>query len=84
MNPNDEMRKFVEYVFVDEYFYLDVIADAEGKVLYFAVTIRDKSFNPTFKNQIFQVKLGISKYSDIPGGGTLCARLLRSKLVCVL
>jgi hypothetical protein len=68
MNPNDEMRKFVEYVFVDEYFYLDVIADAEGKVLYFAVTIRDKSFNPTFKNQIFQVKLGISKYSDIPGG----------------
>jgi len=67
MNPNDEMRKFIEYVFVDEYFYLDAIADADGKVLYFAVTIRDKSFNPTFKNQVFQVTLGISKYSDIPG-----------------
>lgn len=67
MNPNDEMRKFVEYVFVDKYFYLDAIVDAEGKVLYFAVTIRDKSFNPTFKNQVFQVTLGISKYSDIPG-----------------
>lgn len=66
MNPNDEMRRFVEYVFVDTYFYLDVIADPEGKILYFAVTIRDKSFNPTFKNQVFQVKLGISKYSDIP------------------
>lgn len=66
-NPNDEMRKFVEYVFVDAYFYLDVIADAEGKVLYFAVTIRDKSFNPTFKNQVFQVTVGRSRYSDIPG-----------------
>jgi TIR domain len=67
MNPNDELRKFVEYVFVDEYFYLDAIADDEGKVLYFALTIRDKTFNPIFKNQVFQVQLGVSKYSDIPG-----------------
>lgn len=67
MNPNDEMRKFVEYVFIDEYFYLDIIANSEGKVLFFAITIRDKSFNPTFKNSVFQVQLGISKYTDIPG-----------------
>ena len=67
MNPNDEMRKFIEYVFVDKYFYLAAITDANGKVLYFALTIRDKSFNPTFKNQVFQVQIGISKYSDIPG-----------------
>jgi TIR domain len=56
MNPNDEERKFVEYVFVDKYFYLNVIADGEGKVLYFAVTIRDKSFNPT-----------LTKYFGRPG-----------------
>lgn len=61
------MRKFIEYVFVDKYFYLGATADANGKVLYFALTIRDKSFTPTFKNQVFQVQIGISKYSDIPG-----------------
>ena len=66
-NPNDEKRKFIEYVFVDTYFYLDVIVDPEGKVLYFALTTRDQAFNPVFKNQAFQVTLGISKYSDIPG-----------------
>src|SRR6266496_35792 len=66
-NPNYERRKFVEYVFVDEYFYLDAIADLQGKVLYFAVTIRDQSFNPTFKKQVFQIQLGRSTYSDIPG-----------------
>src|SRR6266536_3437836 len=62
-----KIRKFVEYVFVDEYFYLDAITDPQRKVLYFAVTIRDKSFHPTFKNQVFQIQLGRSKYSDIPG-----------------
>ena len=67
INPNDELRKFVEYVFVDDYFYLDAVTDIQGKVLYFAVTIKDKSFNPLFKNQVFQVTLGRSRYSDIPG-----------------
>ncbi|HYU74783.1 MAG TPA: toll/interleukin-1 receptor domain-containing protein [Ktedonobacteraceae bacterium] len=68
INPNEKMGKFVEYVFVDKYFYLDAVTNSEGKVLYFALTIRDKSFNPIFKNQVFQIRLGISKYSDIPGG----------------
>jgi hypothetical protein len=80
----DVQKGIIEYIFVNTYFYLDVIAanDANtiathtsttaNRVLYFAVTIRDLTFHPTFKSPgyplnrpSFQVTLGTSTFETI-------------------
>lgn len=69
ININEKNK---EYVFVNKYFYLDATTDLNDKVLYYAVTTRDKNFNPEFKTGVFSlngdqiiVKLGITKFSEI-------------------
>lgn len=73
LNQN-KVLKTKEYIFVNTYFYLDAVTDTNDEVLYFAVTIRDATFNPVFKspgyreNQpIFQITLGISTFNDVDG-----------------
>lgn len=61
-----------DYVFVNKLFYVDATTDLNDKVIYYAVTTRDKNFNPKFKSPIFTVngdqivvKLGKTKFSEI-------------------
>ncbi len=79
INQPGEM-KIKEYIFVSKYFYLDVITDTNDTVQYFAVTIRDKDFNPTFTiptvsqttaTSYAQITLGISTFKDISGADNL-------------
>jgi len=63
-----------EYIFVNPYCYVKAATDTDDTVLYFAITIRDKTFNPVFKSPdypvndtSFHVTLGVSTFSDVPG-----------------
>lgn len=67
VNTSDAGAK--EYVFVNKYFYVQAITDTEGQVQRYAVTTRDKEFNPSFK--LFdgqEIVLGKSHFSDIECG----------------
>lgn len=62
-----------EYVFVKSYFYLDAVTDMNDMVKYFALTLRDKTFNPTFQSPdyplnegSFHFTLGKSPFQAIP------------------
>ena len=70
---HDEVKKRKEYVFTNTYFYLVLIADMNDEVSCFAVTIRKKAFNPTFKSPgypqskpSYKIKLGASIFREIP------------------
>jgi len=72
INVGDKTEK-KEWVFVNEFFYLDVVTDLDNQVVYFAVTTRDKTFNPTFRtagypnnSPSFKVTLGSTRFSDLP------------------
>ena len=61
-----------EYIFINTYFYLDVVTDMNDVVRCFALTIKDKTFRPVFKSPgyplnvpSFQLKLGVSTFGDI-------------------
>lgn len=61
-----------DYVFVNKLFYVDATTDLDDKVIYYAVTTRDKNFNPTFKSPTFTangdqvvVTLGKTKFAEI-------------------
>lgn len=65
-------RKNIEYIFVTSSYFVQAITNSDDKVLEYAVTSRDKDFNPTFKNQAipqFRVTLGISHYQDLINSG---------------
>lgn len=62
-----------EHIFANKYFYLNVVTDVNDVVKCFVVTVKDKTFKPTFKspgyplnNPSFQIKLGVSTFSDLP------------------
>lgn len=72
INPHAE-KKATGYVFVTAYFYLEAVADVNGVVKYFSLTIRDKTFNPTFRSPgypashpSFQITLGKSTFANVP------------------
>lgn len=77
----DHTTKYKEYVFINTYFYLDAVTDMNDAVQMFAITIRDKTFNPVFKSPVvypfnqpsFQITLGLSKLSDLPADYTSCS-----------
>ena len=71
---SDEEKKTKEYVFVTSSFYLDAVTNTNDMVQCFSLTIRDKTFNPVFKSPdypvnktSFQITLGVSTLSDVPG-----------------
>ncbi len=70
----NEEKKIRNYLFINAYFFLSVITDMDDTVQCFSVTIRDRTFNPAFKspdypiNQpSFRIRLGVTKFCDIPG-----------------
>jgi hypothetical protein len=56
-----------EYVFLSQFFYLDVATDTDDMVTSFAITTRERDFNPVFSGPDFDITLGASRFSDIPG-----------------
>ncbi|MDH4164351.1 MAG: hypothetical protein OEW15_16940 [Nitrospirota bacterium] len=44
-----ESKKIKEYIFGNQYFYLQVLADTSGRVLAYGVTTRKADFNPSFR-----------------------------------
>lgn len=68
------MKKIKEYVFDHAFFYVSAVTDNNDAVLYFAVTIKDETFQPIFKSPSyspnqpsFQIRLGANTFNDIPG-----------------
>ncbi len=71
-----------EYIFGNQYFYLQVLTDASGRVLAYGVTTRKADFNPSFKilehgkvppknlekaiSLPFNITLGKTHFSDFP------------------
>lgn len=60
---NPARGELKEYVWVDQLFYVQAIANEDGKVLSYAVTTRDKDFNPEFYGSEGG-KLGITTLSE--------------------
>lgn len=59
-----------QHIFVDPRFYVEAVADSDGQVLMFSVTIRRKSFNPALVinkggRPSINVKLGVTRFSDL-------------------
>lgn len=68
---NNDKNK--EYVFINKLFYLDAIADNLGNVIQYAITTRDKNFNPIFESPMYTAKgdkykviLGLTKLVELP------------------
>lgn len=62
-----------EYIFVNKFYYVDALTDLNGNVTQFAVTTRDRAFNPRFltpsyslNGDHFDITLGKSKFKDLP------------------
>src|SRR5258708_4505212 len=69
---HNEKNRTKEYVFVNKYFYVDSVTDNDDKVIYFAITTRDASFNPVFTSPgypknipSFTITLGKTTFSDL-------------------
>lgn len=64
-----ENKEQWEYVFVRDLFYTQVITDNNGAVLSYAITTRNKKFNPFIKlfdsSDTNKIVLGESKFSEI-------------------
>lgn len=74
-----------EHVFVDKYFYVQAITNADGSVLTFSVTSRIRRFNPaltlgpySLTGEVVRVRLGKTRFAEID----LLAK--PSKLFCAL
>lgn len=70
---NDYDNNKLEYVFINRYFYLDAITDENLNVLQYAITTRDKNFNPIFETQTYSsnnekyyVELGKTRFHELP------------------
>lgn len=63
---NKQFPKYKEYDYVNDDFFVKSIADETNTVLYYAVTTRKDSFNPTLPSVFGEnLKLGKTKISDI-------------------
>ena len=67
-----EKESLKDYVFVNKYYYVDVLTNEDGKVLSFAVTARDKQFKPAFElppisenGKPLKITLNVSTLGDI-------------------
>ena len=60
-----EGRTQQEYVFVDDDFYVQAVTNSDGKVLAYAVTVRNGSFNPVLKLPETEIALGLTKLEDL-------------------
>jgi hypothetical protein len=63
-----------EYIFVNPYCYIKSVIDEDNSVIYYAITIKDQTFNPVFKSPdypinetSFKITLGVSTFSDVSG-----------------
>jgi len=43
---NVRQEKFLEYIYVNKYFYIQAVTDQNEKVIFYSVTTREKDFNP--------------------------------------
>lgn len=61
-----DISKGKEYIFVNDYFYLQAVTDSEGIVSYFSVTAKDQNFKPTFTtpDQSRKITLNVSTFLD--------------------
>ena len=68
---SDTGQIFNESIFVNRFFYVQVIVDVQGSVLLFSITTRRKNFNPVLRTQFgdFIVQLGKTRFSILRGTG---------------
>lgn len=64
---NEKQEELKEYIFVNDLFYVQAVADSNNKVLLYSVTTRQKDFNPSLKilDDSIEIILGKTKFSDI-------------------
>ena len=56
---------FIEYIFVDKYFYVQALCEKD-KVLMYSVTTRDKNFNPKFQRTEYSYDASSQDVKAIP------------------
>lgn len=73
VKSDEDGKKRKRYLFINTYFYLVLITDMDDEVRSFALTVKNKAFQPIFKspgypqsNPSFKIKLGVSTFSEIP------------------